>query len=1278
MHRLRINQTRTDDGLHRVQLTLESPNHAPLEAVSTFAFVLADQDREDLRWYLEDYLQYPLDPAPTIAARIEQRIADLGEGLFREVFQSSEDARDLWAALRPSLPDTRVEITTSVQDTTAIPWELLRDSKSDVPLALRAQAFVRTQPQTVQPVRLPEPAEAPIRILLVICRPNEDEDVPFRSVATHLIRGLSEDAGTLFQLDVLRPPTFARLGEVLRAAKAAEKPYQVVHFDGHGCYGEAPSEGGLVELVSGLTALVFGVGEPGPHGFLLFEQPDAKAKALLVRGKDLGSLLVETGVPVLVLNACRSAHADVSTTPDANGAHVGAPFMAPDGVGARFIAPENPHDQVRAFGSLAQEVLDQGVAAVLAWRYNVYVVTAAQFVADFYAALTQGHAVGEAATLGRKQLHDRPLREIAFDPRPLQDWCVPVVYEAAPIPLFPRPEHAKPLSISLRPAATQASVSPADGRDCPSLDPGARDCPSLDPACGIETHGLSPPALPFGPPRPPAEALSRGQLDTTLPRPPDVGFIGRDETLLALDRAFDTQSVVLLHAYAGSGKTTAAAEFARWYSLTGGVEGPVLFTSFEQHRPLPRVLDEIERIFGRWLEQSGIHWLTLDDDQRRDVALQVLRQVPVLWVWDNVEPVAGFPTGTPSAWTDEEQRALADFLRDARDTRAKLLLTSRRDEQGWLGDLPRRVTVPPMPFQERVLLARALAEKRGRRVTDVQDWRPLLDFTQGNPLTIPVVVGQALRDGLTTREQIEAFVEQLRQGQAKLEDDESQGRTRSLAASLNYGFDHAFTDDERKILALLHLFQGFVAIRTLGFMGAIPSPWSLAELRGRTPGELAGLLDRAAEVGLLTADAGGYYAVHPALSWFLRDVFDQCYAGRRAEAEGAFVQAMGTLGERFNRAYAGGDRDWIADIAAEEANLLHARLLARAYGRRTWLLGPMQALCALYGHTGQRARWARLVEEILPDFVDPVAGGPLPGCEEEWSLVTEYRERLAIEARDWPRAERLQRARVDWERQRASPALQHLPGAVPETQIHAIRCLAVSLESLGHTQRELHRPDCVTIFKEALELAERIGDQAQAAVCAFNLAHAYVCVPALYDLDEAERWCWRSLEFHEAHDVLGRGKCYHELAVITYARLSDARRAGGRAPGLIQQANAAAGYCELALEALPETAVQDIASCHNMLGLLLDLTGDLDRAIAHWHQGIRRFDEAGDRFNAGKARRNVAAALAARRRFANAFEYARAALRDLESYGDGAADQVELTRRLIAQIEAVMAKSPGS
>jgi len=43
------------------------------------------------------------------------------------------------------------------------------------------------------------------------------------------------------------------------------------------------------------------------------------------------------------------------------------------------------------------------------------------------------------------------------------------------------------------------------------------------------------------------------RAEDDLPRP-DVGFFGRDETILALDRAFDTQSVVLLNAYAGSAR----------------------------------------------------------------------------------------------------------------------------------------------------------------------------------------------------------------------------------------------------------------------------------------------------------------------------------------------------------------------------------------------------------------------------------------------------------------------------------------------------------------------------------------------------------------------------------------------------------------------------------------------------------------------------------------------------------------------------------------------------
>ena len=40
----------------------------------------------------------------------------------------------------------------------------------------------------------------------------------------------------------------------------------------------------------------------------------------------------------------------------------------------------------------------------------------------------------------------------------------------------------------------------------------------------------------------------------------------------------------------GRRKTSTAREFAVWYQLTGGVQGPVLFTSFERHLPLARLL----------------------------------------------------------------------------------------------------------------------------------------------------------------------------------------------------------------------------------------------------------------------------------------------------------------------------------------------------------------------------------------------------------------------------------------------------------------------------------------------------------------------------------------------------------------------------------------------------------------------------------------------------------------------------------------------------------------
>ena len=303
----------------------------------------------------------------------------------------------MWDRAEPGLADTRIEVVTDVAGATAIPWELLRDPLTDTPLALRAGAFVRSNPQ---PARLPAPPDRAVerlRVLLVICRPGGADDVPFRSVASHLVR-VSDDARQAFDLDVLRPPTFARLGQVLRAAGAGRAlPRGALRRARHlGRPGGAAAGGGWELVPSGVSPLrLRRPARAGAHGYLLFEDPDVQGNVRYVNGPELGDLLAQTGVAVLVLNACRSAHAELATTPEEASAQVAA-------------TPGDPHARVRAYGSLAQEVIDAGVAGVVAMRYNVYVVTAARFVGELYASLLAGPAAGRGGQPRPPALGRRP------------------------------------------------------------------------------------------------------------------------------------------------------------------------------------------------------------------------------------------------------------------------------------------------------------------------------------------------------------------------------------------------------------------------------------------------------------------------------------------------------------------------------------------------------------------------------------------------------------------------------------------------------------------------------------------------------------------------------------------------------------------------------------------------------------------------------------------------------------------------------------------------------
>ena len=60
---LRLTQFTEDKDKYRIEIALEGVGLPRQTTTSHFNFKLTDQDQEDMRWYLEDFLQYPHDPA---------------------------------------------------------------------------------------------------------------------------------------------------------------------------------------------------------------------------------------------------------------------------------------------------------------------------------------------------------------------------------------------------------------------------------------------------------------------------------------------------------------------------------------------------------------------------------------------------------------------------------------------------------------------------------------------------------------------------------------------------------------------------------------------------------------------------------------------------------------------------------------------------------------------------------------------------------------------------------------------------------------------------------------------------------------------------------------------------------------------------------------------------------------------------------------------------------------------------------------------------------------
>ena len=223
--------------------------------------------------------------------------------------------------------------------------------------------------------------EDQVNILLVTARPYA-ADVLYRSISRPLVE-LIDKHDLPAQVTVLRPPTFESLQEHL-----PKRPnhYHIVHFDGHGSYGQAHAPSGGPLMLQ------------GPEGQLIFEEDDGKPDP--ITAEQLSVLLRQHHIPVIVLNACQSAMVDQGA--------------------------KDP------FASVATALLKSGIRSVVAMAYSLYVSGAQEFLPAFYRDLFRTGNVAQAARRAGSGCSSRRTAS-ARGLYPLDDWLVPVVYQQEPL-----------------------------------------------------------------------------------------------------------------------------------------------------------------------------------------------------------------------------------------------------------------------------------------------------------------------------------------------------------------------------------------------------------------------------------------------------------------------------------------------------------------------------------------------------------------------------------------------------------------------------------------------------------------------------------------------------------------------------------------------------------------------------------------------------------------------------------------------------------------------------
>lgn len=392
----------------------------------------------------------------------------LGGGLYEAVF--TDEVALAWARSRDLAAEQGhgLRLRLRLGDAPSIaglPWELLYDAK--------ANAFIAQSERTpvvrfldVPHHQLPLTVVGPLQILAVISAPTDLPELDVDAEWEHVQEAL-EDRIEAGRVEVHRLP-HARISEL--ASWLRSHQVHVLHFIGHGDYDTQLDEG-----------VVYFCDEYG--------------RSRPVTSSTLGPYVHDHDpLRLIVLNACRSASVD-TTDP---------------------------------FGGMAQGLVQQQAAAVVAMQFPISDRAATTFTAEFYGAVADGFPVDQAVTSARKALWAYFGAEWAtptvflhtkdghiFDPVPAPA-VVAATSGAAETPETPEPApEPAPAEPESAPVATEHGPEPApvaserEPAPEPAPKPGqvaAEEERLAAPVLALD-HGLQPGAEPSGGAAPAAERL---------------------------------------------------------------------------------------------------------------------------------------------------------------------------------------------------------------------------------------------------------------------------------------------------------------------------------------------------------------------------------------------------------------------------------------------------------------------------------------------------------------------------------------------------------------------------------------------------------------------------------------------------------------------------------------------------------------------------------------------------------------------------------------------------